>query len=224
MCGRYTQAQSVKELAERFGLKAPTLTLAPRWNIAPSQQAAVVLRERGGKALALHRWGLVPGWAADASIGNKLINARAEGLAEKPSFRQAFKQRRCLVPADGFYEWGKDKTPYLFKPEKTELVAFAGLWEEWRDTEGKPLRSFTIVTTSAAPVVKPVHGRMPVILPREKEDLWLDPSTDRGLLEELLAPFPGLKSHPVSPLVNSPASEGPDCAKPVPLAQPEFWG
>ncbi|MBI3552214.1 MAG: SOS response-associated peptidase [Elusimicrobia bacterium] len=224
MCGRYTQAQSVQELAKRFGLKLPSLALAPRYNIAPNQEAPVVLRAGAGKELALLRWGLVPSWAADASIGAKLINARAESVMEKPSFKGSFKSRRCLVPADGFYEWAKDKTPYRFCLDSQELFSFAGLWDSWEAPDGKQRRTFTIITTDASAVVKPVHGRMPVILPTEKEDCWLEPKTEAEVLKDLLVPFTALKAFPVSTLVNSAAAEGPDCAKPVPLAQPDFWG
>ncbi len=223
MCGRYSQAQSVKDIAARFALKNPPQELAPRWNIAPMQEAAVVLRERGGNTLAMLRWGLVPSWAAEASIGAKLINARAESVVEKPSFKRSFKTRRCLVPADAFYEWSKDKTAFRFHLPDRSLFAFAGLWDSWESAEGKTLRTFTIITTNASPVVKPVHGRMPVILPPEKESRWLDPGADIDDVRELLAPFTELKSHPVSPLVNSAAHEGPECAATVPLAQPELW-
>jgi len=224
MCGRFTQTKSVRELAQHFKVPLALFDFKPRYNLAPSQEAPVVLREGSASALALLRWGLIPSWAKDPAIASKLINARAESVLERASFSRSFKTRRCLIPADGFYEWRKDKTPFRFTLEDEGLFALAGLWDSWRAPDGKEVRTFTIITTEASPVVKPVHGRMPVILPQEREEYWLDPKADPHTLADLLATFAALKAQPVSKLVNTPANEGPDCAKPVPLAQPELWG
>lgn len=167
------------------------------------------------------RWGLIPRWAKDASIGNRLINARAETAAEKPSFREAFRRRRCLIPADGFYEWKKEadgKQPWLIRRMEGKGFAFGGLWERWNGPEG-PVESFTILTTSPNATVGPLHDRMPVIVAPAAFDLWLDPEVDGPLLlENILRPAPDdlLEAHPVSRLVNSPANDEPACIAPLP--------
>jgi putative SOS response-associated peptidase YedK len=214
MCGRFTLTVSPEALAEEFGL-AETPELEPRYNIAPSQPVAVV---RYGRTLGLVRWGLIPGWAKDASIGNKLINARAESAGEKPAFRSAFRRRRCLVVADGFYEWqaARDrKQPIWFHLAGGRPFAFAGLWERWHDPAGdRDVDSCTILTVPASPFVAPVHDRMPAILTPGDYDAWLDPALeDTARLHAMLRPYAGedLQASPANPLVNSPAHEGPEC-------------
>ncbi len=221
MCGRYTQTQTLKALAERFGALADGIDSGPRYNIAPSQQAVIVRAEQR-PVLRNARWGLVPSWAKDPAIGHTLINARAETVSEKPSFKRAQESRRCLVPADGFYEWarkGSNKIPHRFTLKDGGLFSFAGLWETWRAPDGGSLESFTIVTTQANDLLKSVHDRMPVILRREDEPLWLDPKTGAtAQVKGLLRPYPAeeMAAAEVSPLVNSPKNDGPDC-----LAAPE---
>lgn len=240
MCGRYTLSSPADLIADLFGL-AETPALAPRYNIAPTQEAPVVrvLEATGGddesagrRQLDLLRWGLVPGWADDPKIGNRMINARSESVATKPSFRQSFKRRRCLVVADGFYEWTKvpgGKQPYRLHRRDSKPFAFAGLWDRWFDRAGgggddpQPLDTFTILTSDAAPEIAAIHHRMPVILDPADFDLWLDPTVaDRERLEELLTPRGGdlLEAYPVSKLVNSPANDVPECIRPVEVAHP----
>lgn len=172
--------------------------------------------------LSLMRWGLIPSWAKDTAIGNRMINARAETLAEKPSFRKAFEKRRCIVPADSFFEWrktnGKTKIPVRFVLKSREPFAFAGLWETWRKPDGQELRSFTIITTAANDLLRPIHDRMPVILRQSDEGKWLDPSAaDAAKLTLLLAQYPAeaMESYDVSTLVNSPRNDVPECIAPV---------
>ena len=218
MCGRFTQTQDLKVLIERFGFTAPDVELSPRYNIAPGQIAAVVTADaEGGRALELLRWGLVPFWAKDEKIGYKLINARGETLHEKPSFRNALQKRRCLVLADGFYEWQKvpgGKQPHYFRLAGGEPFAFAGLWEQWDKGESdEPLRTFTIVTTTPNELVGPVHDRMPAILSADAEDAWLDPALEADAARALIRSFPAaeMDSWPVSKAVNSPRTDTPEC-------------
>jgi putative SOS response-associated peptidase YedK len=217
MCGRYTLKTAEEEIAGRFGVEI-TGQLAPRYNIAPRQQVPVVrLADDGARReLAFARWGLVPSWAKDDSIGNRLINARAETVAQKPAFRAAFKSRRCLIIADGFYEWaqrdGGPKQPYYFYMKDGRVFAFAGLWERWKGTNGGAVESCAIITTTANSVLEPIHDRMPVILHEADYDRWLDPDPRRASdLKDLLVPYPAgeMASHAVSRLVNTPSNEGP---------------
>jgi putative SOS response-associated peptidase YedK len=218
MCGRYTQTADLNRLAVRFGFLKSKVDLRPRYNLAPGQKAPVVVFE-GRNELKMWQWGLIPSWAKDASSSHRLINARAETLVQKPSFRRPFESQRCLIPADGFYEWrklqgGQRKVPLRFVLKTLEPFAFAGLWDRWRTPEGRFLESFTIITTRANGLVLPIHDRMPVILRREQEALWLDPHVrDMGKLNSLLAPYPSeeMESYEVSPLVNSPANDVPEC-------------
>lgn len=215
MCGRYTLASPGNVVAELFGL-GEVPALRPRYNIAPTQQVAVVRAAGVRVELGMLRWGLVPSWAKDLTIGQKLINARAETVAEKPSFRAALRARRCLVVADGFYEWqpaGGRKQPWYFQFRDGRVFAFAGLWERWAPPGIDPIESCTIVTTEANEVVAPVHGRMPVILTVENGRRWLAGGPIEGL-QALLAPFPPdkMRAHPVSLRVNSPANDDPACA------------
>ena len=221
MCGRYTLTAPAQVLTEIFDL-AETVELHPRYNIAPTQETAVVgLNHDGKRSLGLMRWGLIPHWAKDPSIGNRLINARAETAAEKPAFRSSFSKRRCLVPADGFYEWQKTggrKQPFYLQLKEHRPFAFAGLWARWKASEDETVQSFTLLTTTPNEVAAKVHDRMPVILPPESYDRWLDPELhDREALEALLLPYPAeaMEAYPVSTLVNSPQNDDPRCIEPI---------
>lgn len=214
MCGRFSIFADPERLAERFDAALPPDNLRPRYNAAPTQSLPVLLNE-GDRVVQLLRWGLVPFWAKDASIGSQMINARAETLAEKPAFRNALKKRRCLVLADGFYEW--QKTPTGKVPMRITLVsgepfAFAGLWENWDTPEGDRLRTFTIVTTSPNELLEPIHNRMPVILRREHESLWMDNDADQGAWLDVLRPYPSelMIAYPVSKRVNFVSNDDPD--------------
>lgn len=223
MCGRYSLTQGVEVLQLRFAFMEEGFDLKPRFNIAPSQNAPVVTVEGGGRHIRMMRWGLVPFWAKEASIGNKMINARSETVAEKPSYRKSLKQRRCLVLADGFYEWqapreGKGrKTPHRILLKSGEPFAFAGLWDIWKNPEGEELLSFTIITTEANDLVNDIHNRMPVILAPEEEEVWLNAKPDEvERLVALLDPYPSgdMEAYAVSTAVNSPANDRPECIEP----------
>ncbi len=223
MCGRYTLSTPAEVLSEVF--EVPSVPeLAPRYNIAPTQEVAAVRRPEpeGPRSFALLRWGLVPGWAKDPAIGNRMINARAESVAEKPAFRGSFKDRRCLVLADGYYEWMKvgkgPKQPYHIRLAGGGPFAIAGLWARWSRGEGDPIESCTLITTDAPGRIAEIHHRMPVILKPADFDLWLDPKvSDRDRLEALLRPYPEaeLDPYPVSTYVNSPANQGSACIRPL---------
>lgn len=184
MCGRYTMHTDVDKLIEQLKLNFVEIELTPRYNIAPTQDVPVIVETEKGRSVKAFRWGLVPHWATDVSIGNKMINARAETLAEKPSFRSLIKSHRCLIPADGFYEWqkgeGKTKTPYFIHRKDEEPFAFAGLWAEWQEksTDTPPIQTCTIITTSANELMEPLHHRMPVILPPDAREEWLNPDNE----------------------------------------------
>lgn len=216
MCGRYTLRVPMREVAEEFGL-FDVPDQPPRYNVAPTQPVPAVRAAAGGRELAMLRWGLIPSWADDPSIGNRMINARAETVATKPAFRAAFKSRRCLVVADGFYEWRQfpgGKQPYLIRLRSGRPFGFAGLWERW-DRDGEPLESCTILTTTANELMQPLHDRMPVLIPHEHYDDWL--KGDTGTAASLLVPFPAdrLTAYPVSRVVNSPRNDVPACVEPV---------
>lgn len=221
MCGRFTLRASPAELVEIFRLlREPEIP--PRYNIAPTQPVAAVREADGGRELAMLRWGLVPAWAKDPAIGSRMINARGESVATKPSFRSAFKHRRCLIPADGFYEWqktgGRGKQPYLIGVEGSRPFALAGLWERWEKGEGEPLESCTIITTTANDLLADLHDRMPVILDEEDYDRWLDvKQADPGGLQSVLRPFPSERMcfYAVDTVVNSPKNEVPACVEPI---------
>lgn len=220
MCGRYSQSQQQQLLIPRYQAELTETKITPRFNIAPTQNAVVVV-EDGKRQIRMMRWGLIPHWAKEASIGQKMINARAETLAEKASFRGPLKNQRCLVPADGFFEWQKEgaaKFPVRIVLKNEKVFSLAGLWDRWKDPEGKTTETFTIITTEANELLKPIHDRMPVILTREAEKIWLDPKvTDAERLLPLLRPYPSeeMKTYRVSPKVNSPKNDGPDCIKPA---------
>jgi putative SOS response-associated peptidase YedK len=227
MCGRYANYTSFKELAKYFGVPEITVPENPRYNIAPTQDVAAVRMspEGEGRELAMLRWGLIPHWAKDPAIGSKTFNARAETVAEKPSFREPFKRRRCLIPADGFYEWrrrGDRKQPHYFYMSDGEPFAFAGLWDSWRnqDGEGEQVESCTIITTTPNELLSSYHDRMPVILKEADYDLWLDADVSKpALLTPLLRPVPAdlMSSHPVSLLVNGVRTDEPSCIEPKAL-------
>lgn len=217
MCGRFSLTHSASAIAKAFQL-TEVPSLIPHYNIAPSQQvAAIAAGENGEKRLQSMKWGLIPSWAKDLKIGSKLINARSETLGEKPSFRSAFKRRRCLIVADGFYEWcrqGKDKQPYYIHLNNRELFAFAGLWERWQPEGEEAVISCTIVTTEANHLMAAIHHRMPVILSPDSYDRWLDADlTETSELQSLLTPYPSdrMEAYPVSKVVNSPANDRAEC-------------
>ncbi len=219
MCGRYTLASPTERLAEEFGVDASSVELAPNYNVAPTQGVAAVLEEGGQRRLEVLRWGLIPPWANDPGIGSRMINARSETAPGKPSFRRAFRERRCLIPADGFYEWQRTngaKQPYYIHMEDGRPFAFAGLWESWSKGEGE-IRTCTILTTGANALVGEVHDRMPVILAHDAYDVWLDPASERDELTGLLAPYPEdeMEAYPVSRFVNSPSNNDPRCIEPA---------
>jgi putative SOS response-associated peptidase YedK len=219
MCGRYTLRSRAEAIADEFEL--PVLPpYVPRWNISPTQIVTAIRLEDGKPAMANLRWGLVPFWAEDLKQLPLLINAQSETAATKPSFRSAFKRRRCLVLADGYYEWekiGKLKQPWYHRFKDERPFAFAGLWERW-DKGEKPIESCTILTTDANEVAAAVHDRMPVILSREARQVWLDPEIeDAAALQELLRPCPPeeITAYRVNPVVNKAGNEGADCVAPV---------
>lgn len=219
MCGRYSIGGVGEFDPADFGLPRFPPDLVVRYNVAPSQMAPVVAN-RSERKLEFFRWGLVPFWAKDPRIGNRMINARAETLAEKPSFRNAFRKRRCLVLADGFYEWkreGRVKSPYHIRLQAGIPFAFAGLWEAWTPPEGPDLFTYAVVTTEPNPLMKTIHDRMPVILSPDAYSRWLDPEPCRPAdLSDLLGPFPEdrMEAWPVSALVNSPENDLPECREP----------
>ena len=217
MCGRFTLILSPEDLAEYFGL-AEVPSFGPRYNIAPSQEVAVVRVDEGKRRLVFLRWGLIPFWADDAKIGYKTINARAETVHKSPAFRAAFRNRRCVIPADSFYEWdhrAATRQPYRIARADGNPLAFAGLWEGWDEKDGKSvIESCTILTTESSEPVASLHDRMPVILKSSEFDLWLDPE-EKGvdLLKPILYPIdPGtLTMYPVSTYVNKATNEGERC-------------
>ena len=215
MCGRYSLSVDIAELGERFGFDADGLPNTPSYNIAPTQPALAVTNGDGRYASQM-RWGLIPSWAKGLPPSRPLINARAETVAERPAFRSALRRRRCLVIADGYYEWqasGSSRTPFRIAMQSGVPFAFAGLWETWRNPDGEVVRSCAIITTSATEALSPIHDRMPVILPREREALWLDHSVqDPGLLSDILVPYAGggLEAYRVPALVNSVRNNGPE--------------
>lgn len=219
MCGRYTLKAGARQLALLFDLREiPHIT--PSYNVAPTQDVPVVIVE-DGRTLEMMHWGLIPSWADDPSIGSRMINARAETVAEKPSFRAAFKRRRALIAADGFFEWKKTddgKRPYYLRLRDGEPFGFAGLWETWSVDGGQEIRSCTIITTEPNDLAGEIHNRMPVILSPDLYDSWLQPDNDdREELLSMLAPYPaeGMEAYPVSRQVNKPANNDPSVIQPV---------
>ena len=224
MCGRITLTTDQDDLQSRFGYVGPSGALfPPRYNIAPTQTHPIVRVNEDRRVLVIMRWGLVPFWAKDVKSGYKMINAKSETLTEKASFRTPFKKKRCLVIADGFYEWSKTakkgtKIPYRFVLKSSEPFAFAGLWDEWQSPEGEKLFTFTIITTNANELMNSIHDRMPVILNEKDEGMWLDPRlSDTDKLSTLLKPYPSdeMEAYKVSTIVNSPKNDSPKCIEPV---------
>ena len=220
MCGRYSLTASLQKLAERFEFDSDQEIFPPRYNIAPTQQVLTVIGGETRRA-GFIRWGLISSWSKDGHPGRPIINARAETVAEKPSFRDSLKKRRCLVLADGFYEWqqvGGTKRPMRVTMRSGEPFAFAGLWSMSSDSEGNRIPSCAIITTEANDLLRPIHHRMPVILPQEAEDIWLDTALDdSAALTQLLEPFPDdpLEAFEVSKLVNSASNDVAEVTTPV---------
>ena len=221
MCGRFTLTASAQRLQVRFGLAAAPETLAPRYNIAPSQTVLVV-PNRTPRTLRPARWGLIPHWAKDTAIGHRMINARSETVASRAAFRDALERRRCLIPADGFYEWKREgarrRTPFYLRRHDGEPFGLAGLWDVWRSPAGEAIASCTIITTRPNDMVAALHDRMPVILPPEAFDAWLAPAAQPiEVLQPWLSPCPPawLEAVAVSDRVNSPDHDEPACIAPV---------
>ena len=237
MCGRFTQKSERKIISLEFYIKDFLSDVLVNYNVAPTQDAGVIVSDDVYRYVH-YKWGLVPFWSKDPAIGNRMINARAETVAEKPAFRTAFAKRRCLVPADGFYEWKKEKgfkTPYYIYHASGKPMSFAGLWESWTPrTDAReeqvdadlfspeiekpsPLHTFTIITTEANEKLKPIHERMPVVITPELRDVWLDPNTHTDRLMLLLRSLPSgqVDYHEVSRMVNSPQNNSPNCIEPI---------
>lgn len=222
MCGRFTLTLDSKQIQDAYPWLNVPADIQPRYNVAPSQPIAVVPND-GKQRLDFYVWGLIPSWAKDPNIGNRMINARSETLAEKPSFRNAFKRRRCLILADGFYEWKaadgrKSKIPMFIHLKDRKPFAFAGLWELWNAPDGSQIYSATIITTEPNSMMKDIHNRMPVILPQSAYEEWLSPGErDSRDLAPLLAPFPAedMQAYPISTLVNSPQNDLPQVIEPA---------
>ncbi len=216
MCGRFAFYSPAEATARLFGASG-SLDMKPRYNIAPTQDIAAIRPQDDGRELVALRWGLVPFWAKDPSIGNRMINARAETVAEKPAFRAAYRRRRCLVPADGFYEWKKErqgKTPWLISRDDGEPFAFAGLWERWTSKEtGEDIESATLITTAANDFMADLHDRMPVILDPDTADRWLAGGDDA--LDYAIGHTPPLRAWPVDRRVNNARNEGEDLIRPA---------
>ena len=233
MCGRYRLSRRKQMIAEYFETDNE-VDWEPRYNIAPSQQVGIVRQDpsRRTRHFSLARWGLIPSWARDASIGSKTINARSETVVSKPAFRDAFSSRRCLLPADGFFEWrrsGREKQPFHFGMQDDSLFAFAGLWDRWRDPAGAVIESCSILTTTPNSLLADIHDRMPVILREESYDLWLDAGfKDVKALAGVLVPFDAaqMRCYPVSTRVNAVANDDLDCVVPrdnsLPAQSPLF--
>ena len=224
MCGRFTLHSRLNLLLQQFAIEAGP-ELNPRYNIAPTQQVSVVRNTNATRELVPLRWGLVPFWAKDSKIGNRMINARAETVASNPSFRNAFQSRRCLVPADGYFEWqrpGNHKQPFYIRMEDGRPFAMAGLWERWHADQADSLETFAIITTESNSMTHDIHDRMPVILSPDAYEVWLDPEfTGKEALESFLRPYESdeMVAEPVSTLVNSPRNDDAECIRAV--ADPE---
>jgi putative SOS response-associated peptidase YedK len=222
MCGRYRLTRAQKYLEERFAAHGD-VEVSPRYNIAPSQPVLTIRQDASEpvRLLSPMRWGLIPSWAKDASMAFKTINARAETVATTPSFREPFKSQRCLIPADGFYEWernGKTTQPYCFEVNDGQLFAFAGLWDRWRSPQGEMIESCTIVTTTPNSLLSDIHDRMPVILDADNYDLWMDQAfRNTASVSAMLKPFDAalMNRYPVSTRINQVQNDDADCAKPL---------
>jgi putative SOS response-associated peptidase YedK len=224
MCGRYKLTAQERWLSFLFNLPLEDVDWVARWNVAPTQEVATIRQDakEPRRIFGVMRWGLIPSWAKDASFGPKAINAVSETAAEKPAFREPMRRQRCLIPADGFYEWkqggGKVKQPYKIEMTEGGVFAFAGLWDSWKDPAGREIVTCTILTTEANALLKDIHHRMPVILKPEDYDLWLDPGmTDSAKVTDLLKPFDAqeMRKHTVSNAVNKVANDGPECGEEI---------
>jgi putative SOS response-associated peptidase YedK len=218
MCGRYSLVPT-ENLAARFDAQQEQLSLQPRYNVAPSQSLPVVVRNSPNRLVEM-QWGLIPSWSKEPRAQFSTINARAETIAKSPVFRGPFKSRRCLVPASGFYEWQRTsngKQPFCIRLKDDDLFAFAGLYDIWHDADGNELYSYTVITTTPNELVAPIHNRMPVILRRDDEDVWLDKATEPARLRALLVTYPAgeMEAYPVSRAVNNPANEGAELMQPL---------
>ena len=218
MCGRYSLVQT-DNIAARFDIQQEQLSLLPRYNVAPSQSMPVVVRNSPNRLVEM-QWGLIPSWSKAPRAQFSTINARAETVMKSPVFRGPFKSRRCLVPASGFYEWQRTsngKQPFCIRLKGDELFAFAGLYDVWHDAEGNELHSYTVITTAPNDLVAPIHNRMPVILHRDDEDVWLDKAAEPARLMSLLVAYPAdkMEAYPVSRAVNNPANEGSELMQPI---------
>ena len=221
MCGRYTLSKPKKIKAKELKVKQQEFDLLkPRYNIAPSQQVTAILNE-DERHVSSVKWGLIPVWAKDEAIGYKMINARSETLLEKPSFKSLLPTRRCLILADGFFEWldtGRGKQPYFIHLRSGEPFTFAGLWSHWKNPKGEEIKSCTIITCGPNKLIEKIHNRMPVILDAEAQELWLNPENqERRALTSLLNPYPEkeMEAYPVSKIVNLPVNDSEDCIFPV---------
>jgi putative SOS response-associated peptidase YedK len=226
MCGRYRLSRRKQFVEEYFDTVADAPDWVPRYNIAPTQPVPVIRQhpKEPRRELSLMRWGLIPSWAKDASIAAQMINARSETAATKPAFRDPLTSRRCLIPADGFYEWlrsGKSNQPYCFEVNDGEMFAFAGLWDRWKDPSGQWVKSCSILTTTPNAVTSAVHDRMPVIIDPDSYDLWLDPGMNNVVeVSNLLKPYDArlMRCYPVSTRINSVVNDDEECSAPVELA------
>jgi putative SOS response-associated peptidase YedK len=239
MCGRYRLSRRKQVVEEYFESASEDISediseeeeWSPRYNIAPTQPVAAVRQAGASRMLSMMRWGLVPSWASDISVGARHINGRSETVLEKPAFRDSFRARRCLIPADGFYEWkksGKQRQPFHFGMKDDSLFAFAGVWDRWKSPAGQVLESCSILTTAPNELLEDVHDRMPVILPRRHYQAWLTaPATEAGRLADLLVPFDAslMRRYAVSALVNKAQNEMPECSVevPNPETQAKLW-
>lgn len=223
MCGRFERSISIDVIIRNFRVNNASVEMAPSYNVAPSQDVLIIrVGDSGERLLESCKWGFLPSWAKEPAMAHKMINARAETIATKPAFRDAFRRNRCLVVADGFYEWEKrekKKVPYYVRLKSGKPFGFAGLYNYWSSPEGKSICTCTIITSDSNELIRPVHDRMPVIIQADKEDLWLDPKvSDQGTLLELLKPCPSedLEMHEISSKVNSPGYDEPDVISPIP--------
>jgi len=227
MCGRYRLSRRKQIIEEHFDAISGDEDWSPRYNIAPTQSVPVIRQnpKQPIREISLMRWGLIPHWAKDPSIASRTMNARSETAATKPAFRDPLRLRRCLIPADGFYEWkraGTIKQPYCFEVNVGELFAFAGLWDGWKDPSGNWIKTCSIITTTPNVVTSAVHDRMPVILDPDNYDLWLDPGmNDMAAVSDLLKPYDArlMRCYPVSSRINHVANDDEGCSRPVEIAE-----
>ncbi len=223
MCGRFVRNSDILTITTEFNIEQTSFDLEPSYNVAPTQNIIIIIND-GKKQLIECEWGFIPSWAKEPSVGNKMINARSETVADKPTFKSAFKNRRCLVVADGFYEWRKEggvKIPIYIHLKSGKPFGFAGLYNPWISPEGDQICTCTIVTTEANELLKPIHNRMPVIIPEDQQDLWLDPAVqEKEPLLSLLNAFDSkeMDFYDVSPMVNSPKNNSPDIIKPISIS------